>query len=99
MSKSVNINYDSDTIIEPSAGNGSFIRNIKKLAKNTVFIDIEPENSQITKADFLKYSPVKSESRIHVIGNPFWKTGFATNKFIKHACGFADTVAFILLKF
>ena len=99
VTKSVNINYNSDTIIEPSAGNGAFIRNIKKLAKNTVFIDIEPENSQITKADFLKYSPVKSESRIHVIGNPpFGRQSSLAIKFIKHACGFADTVAFILPK-
>jgi predicted RNA methylase len=97
VSKSVNINYDLDTIIEPSAGNGAFIENIKKLAKNTVFIDIEPENSQITKADFLEYNPVKSESKIHVIGNPpFGRQSSLANKFIKHACGFADTVAFIL---
>jgi predicted RNA methylase len=99
VSKSVNINYSLDTIIEPSAGNGAFIGNIKKLAKNTVFIDIEPENLQITKTDFLEYSPVIGESSIHVIGNPpFGRQSSLAIKFIKHACGFANTVAFILPK-
>ena len=99
VSKSVNINYSLDTIIEPSAGNGAFIGNIKKLAKNTVFIDIEPENLQITKTDFLEYSPVIGESSIHVIGNPpFGRQSSLAIKFIKHACVFANTVAFILPK-
>ena len=99
VSKSVNINYRLDTIIEPSAVNGAFIGNIKKLAKNTVFIDIEPENLQITKTDFLEYSPVIGESSIHVIGNPpFGRQSSLAIKFIKHACVFANTVAFILPK-
>ena len=101
ISESVIINFNLDTIIEPSAGNGAFIENINKLAKNTVFLDIEPENPKITKADFLEYipSPVRSESRIHVIGNPpFGRQSSLAIKFIKHACSFADTVAFILPK-
>jgi len=36
-----------DLIIEPSAGNGSFIEGVKKLTNNYIFYDLEPENSEI----------------------------------------------------
>lgn len=39
----------NDIIIEPSAGNGSFIENIKKISSNYLFFDIEPENNEIIK--------------------------------------------------
>jgi hypothetical protein len=34
---------EKDLIIEPSAGEGSFIQPIKSLTKNFLFYDIEPE--------------------------------------------------------
>ena len=42
-----------DLIIEPSAGNGSFISGIKSLSNNCIFYDLEPENPEIIKQDFL----------------------------------------------
>ncbi len=37
------IDFDNnDLIIEPSAGNGSFIEKIKKLSNNYKFYDLEP---------------------------------------------------------
>lgn len=44
---------ENDLIIEPSAGNGSFIKIIKELTKNYKFYDLIPENKEITKQDFL----------------------------------------------
>ena len=38
---------DIDLIIEPSAGNGSFINHIKSLTDNYKFYDIEPDNDEI----------------------------------------------------
>ena len=38
---------DDDIIIEPSAGNGAFIDAIKEASKNSMFLDIEPEHSEI----------------------------------------------------
>lgn len=87
-----------DIIIEPSAGNGSFISPLKQLSKNTIFIDIKPENKEVKKCDFLK-SNFKSANDIHVVGNPpFGFKSSSAIKFIKHSCSFCKTLAFILPK-
>ena len=46
---------DNDLIVEPSAGNGSFISGIKSLSKHHIFYDLEPENAEIVKQDYLTY--------------------------------------------
>ncbi len=43
-----------DLIIEPSAGDGSFINIIKALSDNYIFYDIKPEHHDVIKANFLK---------------------------------------------
>ena len=43
-----------DLIIEPSAGNGSFINPLNIVNCKKVFLDISPENNKIKTADFLK---------------------------------------------
>ena len=43
----------NDLIIEPSAGNGAFIENIKALSHNYKFYDLEPEHPEIFQQDFL----------------------------------------------
>lgn len=94
--KYVSIKPD-DVIIEPSAGNGSFISPLKQLSENTIFLDIKPENKEIVKCNFLK-TKFKSVD-IHVVGNPPF--GFKSSlaiKFIKHSCSFCKTFAFILPK-
>jgi hypothetical protein len=40
--------------VEPSAGNGSFIKTLKKIKCNKIFLDIAPENKQIKQANFLE---------------------------------------------
>jgi hypothetical protein len=44
---------EQDLIVEPSAGNGSFIEPLKNLNCDKIFIDIAPDNEQITQSDFL----------------------------------------------
>ena len=44
-----------DLVIEPSAGDGSFISEIKVLTNNHRFYDLEPENDEITRQDYLQY--------------------------------------------
>lgn len=44
---------NNDLIIEPSAGNGSFISEIKKIVNNYIFYDLEPDNKEIIKQDYL----------------------------------------------
>ena len=62
-----------DLIIEPSAGNGSFIESIKTLSSKYKFFDLEPENKKIKKQDFLTLDCEKLRIKyknIHIIGNP-----------------------------
>jgi len=92
----------NDLIIEPSAGNGSFISGIKTLSTNVVFYDLEPENCEIIKQDYLQYNPEvvrRTYRKIHIIGNPpFGRQSSLAIKFIKKSCEFCDSISFILPK-
>jgi len=90
---------ENDLIIEPSAGNGAFISEIKKLSKNYKFYDIDPDNNEIIKQDYLLLENLISNNKIHVIGNPpFGRQSSMAIKFIKKSCEFADSISFILPK-
>lgn len=94
---------ENDLIIEPSAGNGSFIKKIKELSNNCIFYDLEPENDEIIKKDFLNLELKKNKDNnnvnIHIIGNPpFGRQSSLAIKFIKKCCQFANTISFILPK-
>lgn len=93
---------ETDLIIEPSSGNGSFIIGIKSLTNNFKFYDLEPEHHEIIKQDYLQYdySNIKNIfNKIHIIGNPpFGRQSSLAIKFIKKSCEFCDTVSFILPK-
>jgi predicted RNA methylase len=97
----INISKD-DLIIEPSAGNGSFIDNIKKLSTNYRFYDLEPEHNEIIKQDFLNFDFVELKheyTNIHIIGNPpFGRQASLAIKFIKKCCLFSNSISFILPK-
>jgi hypothetical protein len=101
IQKYINIEVN-DLIIEPSAGNGSFIKIIKELSKNYKFYDLLPENNQIEKQDFLLLDIeelIKPYNKIHIIGNPpFGRQSSLAIQFIKKCCNFADTISFILPK-
>jgi hypothetical protein len=96
-----------DLIIEPSAGDGSFINIIKALSDNYIFYDIKPEHPDVIKANFLKTSiytsdglgPEDNERKVHIIGNPpFGYKSSTAIKFIKHSANIlkADSISFIL---
>jgi len=82
-------------VIEPSAGNGSFLLRIptdKKLG-----IDISPEHKDIIKQDFLTYTPPNGVGKILVVGNPpFGRISSLAVKFFNHAAKWADVIAFIV---
>lgn len=93
----------SDIIIEPSAGNGSFINGIKSLSSNYHFYDIEPENNIITKQDYFEfdYKLIANDDnkKYHVMGNPpFGRQSSLAIKFIKKSCEYCDSISFILPK-
>ena len=84
-------------VVEPSAGNGSFLANIP--VANTIGLDIAPEHPEVLRTDFFAYVPPPPAilGRVLVIGNPpFGKGGSLAIRFFNHAATFAHTIAFIV---
>ena len=97
-----------DVIIEPSAGNGAFLSELRKLKCRVKMYDIRPDHPDVIERDFLAVpieemisggAPGDKDVRIHVVGNPpFGRQASLASKFIKRSCAFADSVSFILPK-
>jgi hypothetical protein len=81
--------------IEPSAGNGVFLKSLPE-GIDAIGLDIDPKGTGILNHDFLTWTPTSRKPRI-VFGNPpFGRQGSLAKAFVKHACSFAEIVAFIL---
>lgn len=96
---------DIDLIIEPSAGDGSFLYGLDKHFKEIEVLsyDIKPDHKDIKAQDYLKIDKklIKKwkDRKVLVIGNPpFGRQSSMAKKFIKINCEFAKYVAFILSK-
>jgi predicted RNA methylase len=99
---------DWDLVVEPSAGNGSFLTQIPVPTAKRVGIDIAPEHPDILRGDFLMYEPVAvavaaaaapppQPQRILVVGNPpFGRVSSLAIKFFNHAAKWAQVIAFIV---
>ena len=84
-------NYD--VIVEPSAGNGSFSKQIK----NCLAYDIAPEDSSIIKQDFLELKKIEGNHILFIGNPPFGNRSALAKKFIEHSIALnAETIAFIL---
>ena len=82
------------TFIEPSAGNGVFLKILPH--DRRIGMDIEPKHSDIKTQDYLGWNPTQ-DNKYAVIGNPpFGLRGQLALKFINHSSTFADYVCFIL---
>lgn len=80
-----------DFILEPSAGNGSFLKHLPE--NKRIGLDIQPENNnEIIKLNFFDYKPIDGK-RYLIIGNPPFCD--AVN-FFNNASSFADCICFIL---
>jgi hypothetical protein len=92
--KYVNVSSD-DVIIEPSAGDGAFLKRLDH--PNVIGFDIAPEGPGIAQCDFLEYEAPTIYEKIHVLGNPpFGRNGSMALKFLKKSMQFAETVSFII---
>jgi hypothetical protein len=86
---------DWDLVIEPSAGNGSFLTQIPTDKK--IGIDILPEHKDIIKQDFFTYEPPNTSQKILVVGNPpFGRVCSLAVKFFNHAAKWTTIIAFIV---
>jgi hypothetical protein len=82
------------TYIEPSAGDGSFLKVLPP--ERTIAFDIEPQNNNIISQDYLDWIPTENRKYV-VFGNPpFGLRGHMALRFINHSNKFADYVCFIL---
>ncbi len=86
-----------DTIVEPSAGGGSFMKALSKF-NNIEGYDLEPAYLGITKADWFDIN-LSGKGSVCVIGNPpFGKRNVLSKAFIMHALSFdnVECIAMIL---
>ncbi len=93
---SLGVDVSEYTYIEPSAGDGSFLKVLP--INKVVALDIEPRAEGIQQNDYLSWSPTDADgNKFIVIGNPpFGLRGNLALRFINHSASFADFVAFIL---
>ena len=93
---------EKDVIIEPGAGNGAFIEEIKSISRNYRFYDLIPEHIEVVQQDYLNLdtSDLKHlEVQVHIIGNPpFGRQSTNAIKFIQKSCEFANSISFVLPK-
>jgi len=85
-------------VIEPSCGEGAFIRALAKKVqeKHIHAYDLEPKIPNAIKADWFETTP-KLNNRGVVIGNPpYGKKGKLAVEFINHSLKFVDVVGFIV---
>ena len=79
-------------IIEPSAGNGSFSKQIE----NCIAYDLYPEDDSIIKQDFLELKMEYKKGRLFIGNPPFGDRGNLITKFYKKCIHYGDYIAFIL---
>ena len=87
---------DFDLIIEPSAGNGSFSKQIE----NCIAYDLVPEDESIIQQDFFELDITQfNDKKVLTIGNPpFGVQNNLAISFFNKAAKYSDTIAFILPK-
>ena len=94
FTKVVSVDITDYTFIEPSAGDGSFM---KVLPTGSIGLDIEPRSDTIQQQDYLTWKPTDLSKKYIVFGNPpFGLRGHLALNFINHSYEFADYVCFIL---
>ena len=81
--------------IEPSAGNGAFLKCIPD-GYHTLGIDLDPQAERIVKGDFLQWEPTTQKKRIFFGNPPFGRQGSLAKQFLQHAAKYGEVLAFIL---
>lgn len=90
---------DVEIIVEPSAGNGSFVNILsKEIDREIQAYDIEPDADYIIKQDYLELElDIYKGRSVAVIGNPpFGSRNSMSVKFFKKSIKFANVIGFIL---
>lgn len=85
---------DYDTVLEPSAGTGSFY---DLLDPRRVGLDLDPQCAGVQQQNFYDYVAPIPHGKILTIGNPpFGKNASDAVKFFNHSAKFSQAIAFVL---
>ena len=93
-----NIDINKQTFLEPCAGNGAFLKGLRRNNLNNKILsyDIMPESEEIIKANFLEIDP-EYDTNLITIGNPpFGYKGNLAYSFINKCSEWSDIIVFIL---
>ena len=92
------ISLENMLVIEPSAGSGAFIAEIKRSTTLYRFYDVDPQHPDVIKCDFLSVDlGFERQHPVCFIGNPpFGRQSSLAIKFIRKCCTIAQFVCFIL---
>lgn len=92
-------NLDKYSILEPSAGAGSF-SDIFKDKEGSMALDLDPKKAYIKKQDFLLFDAITAFKKpVLTIGNPpFGKNSSLAIKFFNKSAEFSDIIAMIVPK-
>lgn len=80
-------------ILEPSAGDGAFIRHLNKFQYTA--LDLMPENENITQQDFFEYQHKITMPTITLMNPPFGKNSGLAIKFFNKAAEFSEYIYWI----
>ncbi len=97
--KKTDFNFDKSLFIEPSAGLGCFLYNIREEGFEIKAYDIDPQIKEVEKTDFLNdlIATKKKSENVAIIGNPpFGKSGRLALEFVVKGFEYGDFVCFIL---
>lgn len=86
-----------DLVLEPSAGNGSFLLQIPTTKRKG--LDVEPKQVEVEQQDFLEYIPSSDVKEMLVMGNPpFGKSSSLAIRFFNYSAQMPCTkvIAFIV---
>lgn len=87
---------NSCSILEPSAGNGSFYKELCSRYNEVIGLDIAPECNSVIEQDFFEWQPDRNKQYITIGNPPFGVRGWMALEFINKAAEFSDYVCFIL---
>jgi hypothetical protein len=104
IKKHLLISYDKDLIIDPHAGNDTFMDGIQTLARLSLFYNKNPLHENVMPLDFLQLDFDKYNKTflsglwfddVHIISQPPKEQA---EQFIEAACKFAQSISLIIPK-
>ena len=82
--------------LEPAAGTGSFLRALESAGIEAMTaIDKYPKNHRVTQADFLTWSPHRTDF-VTISNPPFGRNNALSVPFFNHAAEFSNYIAFLV---